>query len=124
PAHTMPLEGARAMADTEDTPAPAETDTATAEPEAPAENGEAAKEPVKLRQTVDVKDVGPCKKHITVTISREDIDARLDEKYSELVTKERSFVAGFRPGKAPRKIVERFYRDEVQHQVRGEILMA
>src|SRR5712671_7118238 len=109
----MPLEGARAMADTEDTPAPAET--ATAEPEAPAENGEAAKEPVKLRQTVDVKDVGPCKKHITVTISREDIDARLDEKYSELVTKERSFVAGFRPGKAPRKIVERFYRDEVQH---------
>ena len=44
----------------------------------------------------------------TVTINREDIDARLDEKYSELVTGHQSLVAGFRPGKAPRKIVERF----------------
>src|SRR5262245_52025214 len=106
------------MADTDDTPTPAADDVATA-----TADGEKEKEPVKLRQTVDVKDVGPCKKHITVTIEREDIDARLDEKYSELVTEQRSFVSGFRPGKAPRKLVERFYRDEVQHQVRGEILM-
>jgi len=113
------------MADTEDTPAPAETDAATATAdEAAADKDGAEREPVKLRQTVDVKDVGPCKKHITVTINREDIDARLDEKYSELVTEQRSFVAGFRPGKAPRKIVERFYKDEVRHQVRGELLMA
>ena len=42
----------------------------------------------------------------------------------ELVTEAQSFVAGFRPGKAPRKIVERFYKDDVEHQVRGEVLMA
>jgi trigger factor len=108
------------MAETEDTPptdAVAET-TATAEPEA----GE--KQPVKLRQEVDVRDTGPCKKHIKVTVNREDIDARLDEKYSELVTGHRSFVQGFRPGKAPRKLVERFYKDEIHNQVRGEVLMA
>src|SRR5947209_3948537 len=118
----MPLEGVPDMADPEDTPAD-ETDagTATAD-EAKEETQE--KEPVKLRQTVDIRDIGPCKKHITVTINREDIDARLDDKYSELVTGHQSLVAGFRPGKAPRKIVERFYREEVTQQVRGELLMA
>ncbi len=112
------------MADIEDTPTtdPADEATATVEPGAEAESGE--KEPVKLRQEVDVRDTGPCKKHIKVTVNREDIDARLDEKYSELVTGHRSFVQGFRPGKAPRKLVERFYREEIHNQVRGEVLMA
>lgn len=98
------------VANTEETPVPSEAET--------------DKEQVKLRQIVEIKDVGPCKKHITVTINRQDIDNRINEKYSELVTEQKSFVAGFRPGKAPRKIVERFYRDEVMHQVRGEVLMA
>jgi trigger factor len=96
-----------------ETPEAADGATATAE-----------KEPVKLKQTVDVSDVGPCKKHIKVTVDRGDIDERLGEKYKELLTKGTSFVAGFRPGKAPRKIVERFYKSDVQHQVRGEVLMA
>src|SRR5262245_36983652 len=39
----------------------------------------------KLHQTVEMKDVGPCKKHIKVTVGREDIDRLLNEKYSELV---------------------------------------
>src|SRR6476619_1117633 len=100
-------------------PSAAETpDTATT-PEAGAEEA-----PAKLHQTVEVKDIGPCKKHIKVTVDRGDIDARLDEKYSELVTGHQSYVAGFRPGKAPRKIVERHYKGEVRQQVRGEILMA
>jgi trigger factor len=76
------------------------TGTATVEGE--------AKSP-KLRQTVVMRDTGPCKKHITVTVNREDIDGRLNEKYSELVVE--SNVAGFRPGKAPRKLVEkRFHK--------------
>jgi len=117
--------GVALMADNEDTPTTESTDsTATAEPES--DGGEAAEkqEPVKLRQAVEVTDVGPCKKHIRVTIDRTDIDARLDEQYSKLVTEHRSYISGFRPGKAPRKIVERHYREDVQQQVRGEILMA
>jgi len=111
------------MAEPEDTPtADAAESIATAEPGAEGEAGE--KQPVKLRQEVDVRDTGPCKKHIKVTVNREDIDARLNEKYSELVTGHRSFVQGFRPGKAPRKLVERFYREEIHNQVRGEVLMA
>src|SRR5689334_22616800 len=114
------------MAENDDAPTPdaAAESTATAEP-ATAE-GQAAepKEPAKLHQTVEIQDVGPCKKHIKVTVDRAAIDARLDEKYSELVTEHRSHIQGFRPGKAPRKLVERFYRDEIQNQVRGEVLMA
>jgi trigger factor len=112
------------MADTEDTPTPdAPETTATAEPEG-AEAAGAEQEPVKLHQQVEIKDVGPCKKHIKVTVDRADIDARLDEKYSDLVTGHQSYVAGFRPGKAPRKIVERHYKGEIEQQVRGEVLMA
>ncbi|MBS1830869.1 MAG: trigger factor [Acidobacteria bacterium] len=84
----------------------------------------AESEPIKLKQSVDITDIGPCKKHIKVTVDRGDIDERLGEKYKELLTKGTSFVSGFRPGKAPRKIVERFYKADVEHQVRGEVLMA
>jgi trigger factor len=76
----------------------------------------------KINQTVDILDTGPCRKHIKVTISRPDIDKRFDEKYSELVGD--SMVPGFRPGKAPRSIVVRKYKKEVQEQVRAQILLA
>ena len=75
----------------------------------------------KLHQTVEMKDIGPCKKHIKVTIERVDIDRLLDKKFSELVVD--ANVSGFRPGKAPRKIIEKRFRKEVTEQLRGEILM-
>jgi trigger factor len=102
---------------TEDTGAEAasESTTATATAEAPA----------KLRQDVEINDSGPCKKHIKVTVNREDIDTRIDEKITEIVRNQESpTVAGFRPGKAPRRIVERRYEKEVKGEVRGEVLMA
>ena len=78
--------------------------------------------PVKLHQTVEIKDVGPCKKHIKVTVDRKDIDDRFGEKFSELVAD--ANVSGFRPGKAPRKIVERRFHREVGDQVKTEVLLA
>src|SRR5438067_2498476 len=78
-------------------------------------------EPKKLRQTVEMRDVGPCKKHIKVTIERGDIDERLEKKYSELMVDAQ--VAGFRPGKAPRKIIERRFHKDVTSQVRGDLLL-
>lgn len=90
---------------------PAGTDPAT---------GTAVEEPKKLRQTVELKDIGPCKKHIKVTVERENIDEALNEQYSKLVKD--SNVSGFRPGKAPRKIIERRFRKEVVDQVKTELL--
>jgi trigger factor len=101
---------------------PETTDTVAEQgTEAGAEESEEAQEPVKLQQTVEMKDIGPCKKHIKVSIDRTDIDRLMNDKFSELVTEAQ--VAGFRPGKAPRKIVEKRYRKDVVNQVRGEVLL-
>jgi trigger factor len=98
-----------------------------AEPSAEAKAEEEKKKPDKLKQEVEFKDIGPCKKHIKVTVDRAGIEAKLNEKFSELVKtkddKKAVAVAGFRPGKAPRKIVERRFRKEVADQVKAEVLM-
>jgi trigger factor len=98
--------------------APAETGAALAD-QPPAEGGE-EKAP-KLHQTVDMRDIGPCKKHIKVTIDRADVDKALDAKYSELVVD--ANVPGFRPGKAPRKIIERRFAKDVGDQVKAELML-
>jgi trigger factor len=82
---------------------------------------EAAEKPKKLNQTVEIHDVGPCKKHIKVTVDRSAIDGLMDAKYSELVVD--TPVSGFRPGKAPRRIIERRFAKDVKEQVRGEVLL-
>ena len=76
----------------------------------------------KLRQEVDIKDAGPCKKHIRVSVDREDIDDRMREHFSKLMLD--SAVPGYRPGKAPRKLVERRFHKDVGDQVKSEVLMA
>ena len=90
--------------------------------EGQAGNGEEDKKPEKLAQTVEMKDIGPCKKHIKVTVDRASIDERLNEKFSELVKD--AVVPGFRKGKAPRRVIERQFHKEVANQVRTEVLMA
>src|ERR671932_698095 len=85
-----------------------ESGATVAEPSSPAgdahqhEEGEPKK---KLTQKVEIRDTGPCKKHIKVEVDRGGIDERLNEQFSKLVVE--SNVSGFRPGKAPRKIVEK-----------------
>ncbi len=83
------------------------------------EGGE--KKPEKLNQQVVVTDVGPCRKHVKVSVDRGNIDKRVNEKYSELVGE--SWVPGFRPGKAPREIVVRKFKKEVFDQIKGQILL-
>jgi trigger factor len=78
----------------------------------------------KLPQSVEIRDIGPCKKHVKVVVDRAAIDARFDEKFTDLVRSDQSFVSGFRPGKAPRKIIERRYKKEVAAEVKTEVLMA
>jgi trigger factor len=91
-----------------------------AAPAAETENGE--EKPEKLNQEVVLTEAGPCRKHIKVTIERGDIDKLLETKYSELVTD--AAVPGFRPGKAPRKMIERRFQKEVSNQVKAELLLA
>lgn len=99
-----------------------------ADEEATTNEGEATatepeeKKPEKLTQTVDIQDIGPCKKHIKVTVDRKDIDGRFDDKFKELVGEAQ--VPGFRPGKAPRKVIVKRFQKDVADQVKSEILLA
>ena len=128
-----------------DEPRPDDTGTETSATAAPPAGGEAGhdhgeeghvhgpdcahehgheEEKKKLTQSVQIDNVGPCKRHIKVSIDRSEIENRLNDKFKELIKGQDSLIPGFRPGKAPRKLVERRYQDEVSGQVKAELLLA
>ncbi len=79
----------------------------------------AAKPPL----TLDVKVESPqaCIRHVIVTVSKADVQRYLKEAYDELVPEAQ--VPGFRAGRAPRKLVEKQFRERVLDQVKGSLLM-
>src|SRR4051812_1188488 len=91
--------------------------TAEAEPEAPA-----AEAKPKLALDVQIEDVGPCKKHVKVAIPRSDVERQFKDSLGEM-TKE-AHVPGFRPGHAPKGLVEKRFRKEMANQVKSALLMA
>src|SRR5262245_51554485 len=98
---------------------PTEADLAAAAAAMAEEEG-----PIKLQQTVEISDVGPCKKHVKVTVDRGAIDKRFEERFTELTLSDQPQVRGFRPGKAPRKMIERQYYDSVADEIKSQVLMA
>jgi trigger factor len=102
--------------------------TATDEKDLPeGENTEAEgaedqqEEAVKLQLDVKITEPSACERHVTVTIPREDIDRYFEAEYDELVPK--AEVPGFRPGRAPRKLVVNRFKDTVGDQVKGKLLV-
>ena len=86
-----------------------------------AEDVEETDDEQRIATEVEVKEVGACERHVVVTVPRDDINRYLDDAYSELMPKAQ--VAGFRQGRAPRKLVETRFKDEVTNQVKGSLLM-
>ena len=76
----------------------------------------------KLDLDVQISDVGPCKKHLKVAIGRPEIDRQFDESIGAL--RREAAVPGFRPGRAPKQLVQRRFRKEVSNQVKSTLLMA
>lgn len=83
------------------------------------EDEEKADEPLSL--DVQVASPSACERHVTVTISRDDIERYFDDAFSEMMPK--AAVPGFRIGRAPRKVVENRFRDEVSDQVKSALLL-
>src|SRR6188474_162341 len=77
--------------------------------------GEAEDQPLTL--DVQVASPGACERHVTVTIAREDIDRYFDNAFGEMMPT--AAVPGFRIGRAPRKVVENRFREEVAEQVKS-----
>jgi len=76
----------------------------------------------KLDLDVQISDVGPCKKHIKVTIPRSDVEKQFQESLGEMAKE--AVVPGFRPGHAPRQLVEKRFRKQVAGQVKSVLLMS
>jgi trigger factor len=74
-----------------------------------------------LSLEVKVETRSACERHITVTVSRDDIDRYFNKEYSELM--DSAQVPGFRPGHAPRKLVESRFRKDVSERVKSSLLM-
>jgi len=110
------------MSDSEH-PDPDDTLTSPAERGDDIEDEEAAaeEEPQKLHLDVQIDRRSTCERHITVTIPREDIDRYFNNEFTELMPTAQ--VPGFRPGHAPRKLVEMRFRKDMAGKVKSNLLM-
>ncbi|WP_146451211.1 trigger factor [Bythopirellula polymerisocia] len=90
-----------------------QADTLTAEPE--------GEEDKPLNLEVEVASPSDCERHVTVTVSREDIDRYMNDAYSELMPS--ANVPGFRIGRAPRKLVESKFKKQIAEQIKGSLLL-
>lgn len=78
-------------------------------------------EKYKLSLKVDIENVGPCKKHVRVTVPRVDIDHFSDEAVKEIV--ETASVPGFRKGRVPAALAQKRFKTEISNSVRQRVLM-
>ena len=69
---------------------------------------------------VEVKDLSSVKKLLQIEIPNEQVVQELDSAYKTL--KKTAKIKGFRPGKAPRAVLENFYRKDVHADVSNKLL--
>ena len=80
-----------------------------------------APETPKLEFDVKVDTVSACERHVVITIPRAEVDRYLKKGFDEVVPK--AELPGFRTGKAPRKLIESRFKQEVAEQVKSSLIM-
>ena len=65
---------------------------------------------------VDVEEISVVKKKVNIEIPEDQVQKEIDSFYAEL--KQKAKIKGFRPGKVPREILERYFKD----YAKGEVL--
>jgi len=85
------------------------------------QDGEQQESQPKLNLDVNIERRSACERHVRVAVPRDDIDKYFDKEFSELVTSAQ--VPGFRPGHAPRKLIENRFRKQVADKVKASLLM-
>ena len=76
----------------------------------------------KLDLNIKISDSGPCKKHISIEVPHEEVERQFTDTLKDL--RKEAQVPGFRPGRAPRVLVQRRFRKEVAGQVKSTLLMS
>lgn len=87
-----------------------------------AEEGGETPEPRKLSIELETTETGPCRRHLKISISRADIEQEFDSSLSQFASD--AFMPGFRPGKAPKHLVQKRYRAELSDRVKANLIMA
>jgi trigger factor len=75
----------------------------------------------KLSLKVDIQNVGPCRKHVRVTVPRTDIDHFSGEALKEIV--QTAAVPGFRKGRVPASLAQKRFKSDISNSVRQRVLM-
>jgi len=69
---------------------------------------------------VEIEDAGPCSKKVRITVPAERVDKEIEDTYRNV--QKAVHFKGFRPGKAPRKLVEAKLGERVLHDVRERLV--
>lgn len=101
--------------------AAAEASAQATETEEVSEQTSEQKPKPKLSLTVTVTAPSTCERHVTVEVAREDINRYVAQEFDELAPK--AEVPGFRPGRAPRKLVVARFKEQVTEQVKGKLVV-
>jgi len=75
----------------------------------------------RLELKTEIKDVGPCKKHIRVIVAKDAIAGVMSEAVQEYAGK--AEIPGFRVGKVPASLVKKRFKKEISDQVKQRVLM-
>ncbi len=69
---------------------------------------------------VEIADLTDIEKRVTVTVPAETVDKEIESTYSEI--KKNVALRGFRKGKAPRSLLERYFKPQVEEDVISKIV--
>ena len=69
---------------------------------------------------MNVEETSTCQRKVTVSIPREEIDRYHEEAVGDLMPT--ALLPGFRPGRAPRKLVGNRFKTELNDQIRSKLL--
>jgi trigger factor len=69
---------------------------------------------------VDVSTIDPVRRRLAIEVPQAEVGAQIEKAYAELSRGAR--VAGFRPGRAPRAVLERMFGDRVRADVFGRLI--
>jgi len=69
---------------------------------------------------VNIENVGPCKKKLTIEVPSERVKEKLEESFKELETT--AVIPGFRKGHTPRKLIENRFHKAVAEDVKNTLI--
>ncbi len=67
-----------------------------------------------------IEEISQVKRRLNVEIEAEEVTKKLDQAYKQV--SKRVKIKGFRPGKAPRKILEQYYGREIMDDVKNDLI--